>query len=263
MKRFYSVIVFSLLVISSQVFAREQVNEQFIIKIKIEAFHNSQIEKVPVKSALKPSLMSLLAEPSVALVQHSPTESHQRIPIANIAPPVSAPPVLNASTPTREGATPTAELSVGFNGPQYWTAQFPGLTLSVAVNGPRKLNHGMALVGELDVSYVRLGRMAGLRIYGRSGPLFTERRTWTYFGQILVGTVTGGESGVIRSKGGFGLQPGLGIDYGAGTRAFHIQVDYRIVPGGFIEDTGVPGQHVASLSGPRCFLGLTWRFRSQ
>ena len=48
-----------------------------------------------------------------------------------------------------------------------------------------------------------LSRVAGPRVYGRSGPLFTEHRAVSYFAQLLVGAVTGSVQGVLRSEGGF------------------------------------------------------------
>jgi len=172
---------------------------------------------------------------------------------------LAAPATAAASDPP-DGATPAFEISVGFNGPQYRTAEFPGLTLSAAINLTETPTRGLAAIGEIDASYLRLGRMAGARIYRRTGPLYATRRSLAYFGQFLLGGVTGGESGVVSSQGGFAVQPGVGIDYGRGARAFHLQFDYRAVPGGFIDDARMPDEHAATLSGARVFLGLTWRF---
>jgi len=161
-----------------------------------------------------------------------------------------------------EGATPRVELTIGVSGPELPQAQFPGVTASLAVNRARKFNQGSALVAQIDlISYLRRGLMAGPRVYRRSAPLFGQRRTLTYFGQILLGAVVGEESGVVRSNGGFGIQPGVGADWGRGARAIRVQFDYRIVPGGIVEDSRLLVPQIARLSGPRFVVGGTWRFR--
>jgi hypothetical protein len=186
------------------------------------------MESIPVKKAVTLVLTCLLSAPSVTFAQRT---------------------------------SPIAELTGGVNFLQLPAAEFPGLVGSLAVIHALKSNRGIALVGEVDASYLRTGWMTGPRIYLRTGPLFEERTTLTYFGQVLAGAVVGGVSGVIRSTGGIGIQPGAGVTYGAGTHALHLELDYRVVPAGFVDDDRVPGQHVARLTGPRFLLGLTWRFR--
>lgn len=166
-----------------------------------------------------------------------------------------------ASVRPHKGATPTVEVGVGFNMSQLPQAEFPGFTGSVAVIRPSTSTRGMALVADVDASYLMSSTVAGLRAYGRSGPLFGERKTMTYFAHLLVGAVHGSMQGVLRSEGGFAVQPGVGLDYGAGSRAFRVQVDYRRVASGVVYDSRVPGRPVDRLSGPRVVLGMTWRLR--
>lgn len=160
-----------------------------------------------------------------------------------------------------EGATPQVEMTIGFSGISEY-AQFPLMTASLAINRARNFNQGAALVTELDViaAFTR-GLMAGPRVYGRSAPLFGEVRTLTYFGQVLVGAVLAEESGVIRSNGGFGIQPGVGADWGRGAGAFRVQLSYRIVPGGVIEDSRLAAPQIATLSELRFLVGYTKRYR--
>lgn len=161
-----------------------------------------------------------------------------------------------------DGATPRVELTIGLSGPELPQAQLPGVTASLALNRARNSAQGAALVTQIDlISYLRRGVMAGPRLYGRSASLFGQRRALTYFGQVLLGAVVGEASGVIRSNGGFGIQPGVGADWGRGARAIRVQFDYRIVPGGIVEDSRLLAPQIASLSGPRVVLGGTWRFR--
>ena len=175
-------------------------------------------------------------------------------------PVVSEPvPVVQANAPPRNGATAVVEATVGFTGPAPY-ADFPTLVASLAVNLGRKPRYGAALVGDFDASYLRLGLMAGPRIYGRSGPLSGGPMTLTYFGQFLAGTVIGGVSGVIRTSGGFGMLPGAGLDFGLSQVAARAQIDYRIVPGGYMDDERIPGRHVSGLSGLRVVVGSTVRF---
>ena len=159
----------------------------------------------------------------------------------------------------RKGTTPLAELTFGANFPQLQHAQFPGLIASLALNGLRRPRYGAALVGELDASYLRFGSMLGPRIYARSGPLFANRWTLTYFGQFLVGKVAGEESGVLRSGGGFATQPGVGIDWGRNAYALRVEFDYRNVPGSFVEDSRNSPPRIGDLSGERIAVGYTMR----
>jgi hypothetical protein len=168
-----------------------------------------------------------------------------------------------ASVPPRHGATPAVEMAVGFNLAQLPEAEFPGLAGSLVLNRSWTSQYGVALVAEGDSSYLMPSVAAGARIFGRSGPLFTENRALTYFGQVLVGAVAGQVQGVLQSQGGLMVQPGVGFDYGAGYGGFHMQVDYRVVPDGVIDDARQPGKHIDRLSGPRLVLGMMWRFRAR
>jgi hypothetical protein len=166
-----------------------------------------------------------------------------------------------ATMPTRAGGTPTVELAAGFNLEQLPQAEFPGATASIAVIVPRAPRWGAALVADVDGSYLISSTTAGARVYGRSGPLFSGRRTVSYFGQLLLGNATGSVEGVLRSEGGFVVEPGVGLDYGAGARAFHVQVGYRRVRNGVVYDSRVPGDPPDRLSGKRITVGMTWRLR--
>lgn len=168
-----------------------------------------------------------------------------------------------ASVRPRAGATPTVEVAAGFSMPQLPQAEFPGLTGSVAVILPKTSTWGAALVADVDASYLRLSLAAGPRVYVRSGPLFNGHRTVTGFAQLLVGAVRGGVSGVLRSEGGFVVEPSVGLDYGAGSRAFRLQVGYLNVANGVVYDSRVPGQPTDRLSGKRVVLGMIWRLRSR
>jgi hypothetical protein len=159
----------------------------------------------------------------------------------------------------RAGATPLAELSLGLNPLQLPQAEFPGGTASLAVNPTKMPRVGMGLVLDADSSYLRTARMAGARLYGRTQPLYRTPRTVTAFVQVLAGSVTGGDSGVVHSHGGLAVQPGVGLDYGSGPCAVRIGIDYRHVAGGFVDDDRIAGRHVATLSGPRLMIGLTFR----
>jgi hypothetical protein len=74
-----------------------------------------------------------------------------------------------ASAPPRVGTTPTVEMAAGFSMPQLPQAQFPGFTGSVAVVRPSTSTRGLALVADVDASYLMLSWAAGPRVYGRSG----------------------------------------------------------------------------------------------
>ena len=167
-----------------------------------------------------------------------------------------------ATMPPRVGATPTVEVAAGFTMPQLPQAEFPGATASIAVIVPRAPKWGAALIADVEGSYLINSKTAGARVYGRSGPLFSGRRTVSYFGQLLLGKATGSVEGVLRSEGGFVVEPGVGLDYGAGARAFHFQVGYRRVRDGVVYDSRVPGDPTDRLSGKRITLGMTWRLRS-
>lgn len=174
-------------------------------------------------------------------------------------------PAIQARVFPRMGANPAVEMTIStsVNEPEFPGGQFPEMTVSFAVNRAWRPNLGAALVADIDViSDFRRAMMAGPRIYRRSGPLFAGQRTVTYFGQVLAGTVQSEESGVVRSNGGFGIQPGAGIEVGGGNLALHVQIAHRIVPGGFVEDDRLPGQKTV-LSGPRYVGGLTWRLLSR
>jgi hypothetical protein len=166
--------------------------------------------------------------------------------------------VLPTSVPGRDGLS-LVELTTGINTPQLPGAQFPGLTASLAVNVIQSQQYGGALVGEFDNSYLRDALMGGARVFVRSAPLSSQRATFTFFGQTVAGQVRGERSGVVESNGGFGIQSGVGLQYGADVGAAHLQVDYRSVPGGYVDDDRVSGRHIASLSGMRVFVGGTFR----
>lgn len=168
-----------------------------------------------------------------------------------------------ASVPPRIGATPTVEIGVGFATPSLPSAQFPGFTGSIAGIIPKTPTWGAGMVADVEASYLIQSTMAGPRAYGRSGPLFSQHRTVSYFAQLLMGKATGSVQGVLRSEGGFAVEPSVGLDYGAGPRAFRLQVGYRNVASGVVYDSRVPGQPVDRLSGPRVVLGMTWRLRSR
>jgi len=165
-----------------------------------------------------------------------------------------------AGVSPRQGSTPLIEVTAGFNLAQQRQAEFPGLAASVALNHALTARHGITLIAEGDASYLMPSVAGGVRLFGRTGPLFTERRALTWFGGVLLGVVRSAREGVLASHGGFAIQPGVGFDYGAGPGAFHLQLDYRRVAGGFVDDDRIAGQHVADLSGPRLVLGMTWRF---
>jgi hypothetical protein len=87
--------------------------------------------------------------------------------------------------------------------------------------------------------------------------------TLTVFGQLLAGEVLGGESGVMRSTGGFATQPGVGVDIGAGGFAIRAQFDARHVRDSVVEDSRLAVPQFATLSGRRLTVGLTWRFMAR
>jgi hypothetical protein len=164
-----------------------------------------------------------------------------------------------ASMPPRAGATPRIELTGGVTFPQLDQAEFPGFTGSIAGVIPATSKWGVALVADAEASYLLQSTVAGARLYGRTRPLFSGKRSVSYFGQLLLGSANGGVEGVLSSEGGFVLEPSVGLDYGAGARTFHLQVGYRHVEDGVVYDSRVPGAPIDQLSAPRIVLGMTWR----
>lgn len=168
-----------------------------------------------------------------------------------------------ASVPPRAGATPAMEVAVGFTAPQLPQAEFPGFSGSIAFIVPRTSTWGLGLVADAEAAYLLGSRTAGVRIYRRTSPLYGERRTLSYFGQLLLGKATGSVSGVLHSEGGTVIEPDAGLDYGTGRYAFHLQVGYRRVANGVVYDSRVPGRATDHLSGPRVVVGMTWRILSR
>lgn len=178
---------------------------------------------------------------------------------------VPTPPADAVAAPVtvRRSHNPIVELTLGFDGPQLEHAQFPGVTGSIAFNRARNDRFGGALLGQLDlISYLQRGLMAGPRLYARTAPLREDNRPVTYFAQVLAGRVVAEESGVISTNGGMGLQPGAGLDWGGQRMALRIQVDYRVVPGGTIQDSRLENPEIAKLSGVRVLIGVTGRLSS-
>ena len=130
----------------------------------------------------------------------------------------------------------------------------------MAVMLPRTSTWGAGLVADVEGSYLLQTNTAGLRVYRRTGLLFNQHRTVTYFAQILAGQATGSASGVLRSEGGRVIEPGVGLDYGSGRRTFHLQVGYRRVVEGVVYDSRLPGEPVDRLSKTRVVVGMTLRF---
>ena len=166
-----------------------------------------------------------------------------------------------ASARSHVGATPTFEVGAGVNLWQLPQAEFPGFTGSIALILPESPMWGAGRLADLESSYLIESKTAGVRVYGRSRPLFSERRTVSYFGQFLVGNAVGSVQGVLRSQGGFVAEPSVGLDYGAGARAFRVQFGYRSVRNGVVYDSRGPGDPIDRLSGIRGVFGMTWRFR--
>ena len=159
--------------------------------------------------------------------------------------------------------TPRIEATAALNMNALPSAQFPGFMASVAYVIPRSPTWGVSLVGDVEGSYLVQTTMAGARVYRRNRPLFGDKRTVTGFAQILAGHAQGGVEGIYRSEGGFAFMPSIGLDYGFGGSAFHVQIGYRNVPDGVVYDS--PHSHEPSdkLSDLRVLLGMTWRFRSR
>jgi len=168
-----------------------------------------------------------------------------------------------ASIPPRPGATPRLEAAVAFVAPQLPQAEAPGLAGSIAFVLPRTSTWGLGIVGDAEAAYLMGTATAGVRIYRRTTPLYAEHRVLSYFGQILVGHATGSVSGVLHSEGGTVLEPDLGLDYGSGRYAFHLQAGYRQVANGVVYDSRVPGGPTDQLSGLRVVIGMTWRMLSR
>ena len=156
------------------------------------------------------------------------------------------------------GATPLVELAFGLDFNQLPGAQFPGLVGSAAMPLTRLPRFGVAAVGEVSAAHLRLTAMAGARVYGRTAPLYGSRRVITYFGQLLAGPVKGGDSGVMHSDDGTGIQAGVGLDYGRGPVGFRVQLDHRSVPNAKVYDERVIGP-IASMTGSRFLLAWTYR----
>lgn len=161
------------------------------------------------------------------------------------------------------GATPRIEATGGVNMSQLPSAQFPGFMASVAVILPKTPTWGVGMVADVEGSYLVQTAMAGVRVYRRNQPLFGDRKVVTGFAQLLVGQANGGVQGILRSEGGLAITPSVGLDYGAGPRAFHLQVGYRNVSNGAVYDPRVSEEAVGELSRLRLVAGMTWRFRAR
>lgn len=163
----------------------------------------------------------------------------------------------SAGTDGQQPASPSShkEISLSFNGPQHPYAEFPGLALA----GVQKTDFGVAVVGEVDLSYVRTTISAGPRIYAGGARLANGGVTVAAFAQVLGGATIGGREGIINSTGGATVQPGVGLTMGGRRHAFQVQVDYRIVSGGQILDDHMPGL-TRKMTGKRISLGWVWRF---
>ena len=153
---------------------------------------------------------------------------------------------------------PRIEVAVGANGPQYWTAEFPGINFSVAANVLRSRNWGAALVAEVDSSYVRVSRSAGARLFARTSSLESGGRGATAWVQLLAGHADGDRQGIIVSNGGRVTQPGAGLAIGSARKSVVVQVDRQNVDGGLIHDE-MRGD-VAPMSRTRTTVGFVWRF---
>lgn len=159
--------------------------------------------------------------------------------------------------------TPRIEITGGVNMVQLPSAQFPGFMASAAVILPKTPTWGVGIAGDVESSYLVQTAMAGVRVYGRNRPLFGDGRTVTGFAQLLVGQATGGVQGVLSSEGGLAITPSVGVDYGAGPRAFHLQAGYRHVGNGVVHDARTPEAAPGKLSRTRVVVGMTWRFRAR
>jgi hypothetical protein len=115
------------------------------------------------------------------------------------------------------------------------------------------------VVADVDASYLIRSEAAGLRVYGRSAPLFSGRKAASYFAQVLIGQAMGSVEGVFHSEGGRVVEPGAGFDYGAGFCALHLQAGYRHVANGVVYDSRRPEAPSDHLSGLRVVFGMTLR----
>lgn len=163
--------------------------------------------------------------------------------------------------PAKSPSNPVLEAAIGFNGPQYWTAEFPGIALSLAGNVVRRNQWGAAVVVEADASYVRASRSAGARVFVRSPGLESGKFGATAFAQWMVGSVDGGREGIIVSTGGKLSQPGIGFTIGTVHHAFVVQIDQQHVSGGTIHDE-MRGA-TSSMNRQRVTIGYVRRFFDQ
>ena len=148
---------------------------------------------------------------------------------------------------------PALEVAFGFNGPQASTAEFPGLTASLAVLVPVKPRFGLGVVAEGDASYTRLSRTAGVRVYSRAENV-------TVFAQLLAGDARATDQGIIHATGGRQIQPGAGVSIGWWKVTIFLEGDYRHVSGG-AADTNTRTNEVKSWSGGRFVTGVVFRLR--
>jgi hypothetical protein len=171
--------------------------------------------------------------------------------------PCTAPALVSTSKPVST-SNPLFELAMGFNGPQFWTAEFPGVLLGGAWNALRREQWGLSLVVESDASYARPSTAAGVRAYGR---IFnpTSRFGTTLFAQALIGSVNENRQGVIFGNGGSLKQFGAGLTFGTRRRAFLMQVDREDIPGGVIRDE-LKRNEPTPLSRTRGTVGFVLRF---
>lgn len=167
----------------------------------------------------------------------------------------------NATSAAPAHHDPRVELTLGFNGPQYWTAEFPGISFSAAANVIRSRNWGAAIVAEGDASYVRVSRSLGARVFARTSNLESGGHGVTAWLQVLGGYVDGGRQGIIVSNGGTLVQPGVGVAIGSAKKSFVVQIDRQNVSGGVIHDE-MRGD-VAAMGRTRKTLGFVWRFRDR
>lgn len=158
------------------------------------------------------------------------------------------------------GATPRVEVTGGLNMVQLPSAQFPGATFSGVLNFAKSPEWGVGLAGDVESSYLVETATAGVRVYRRSASLYGDRRVVSGFAQVLAGEATGSVQGVLTSKGGLAVIPSIGLDYGSGAQAFHVQAGYRHVKNSAVRDERVPDGPVDDLSGLRVVIGMTWRF---
>jgi hypothetical protein len=161
------------------------------------------------------------------------------------------------------GSSPRIEVTGGLNMVQLPSAQFPGATFAGVLNFPRTPEWGIGIAGDVETSYLVETAMAGARVYRRTSPLYGGQRAVTGFAQLLVGEATGGVQGVMTSEGGLAVTPSVGLEYGSGVRAFHLQAGYRNVRNSAVHDSRIPDGPIDDLSGVRVVLGMTWRLRAR